>query len=106
MCVEREISVLLHYSFTSADNDDGGREGGPEELRTATVDIKRLALFLTGEQLEPAKVICSKLGFYFRKIQYNNSVALSVGEREREVCPSLYEKKQQCGVLYLYNLFE
>lgn len=35
-------------------------ESAPEELHTATVDIKKFALFLHGEQGGPTKVICSK----------------------------------------------
>ncbi|KAK4320744.1 hypothetical protein Pmani_008401 [Petrolisthes manimaculis] len=52
-------TYFRHLSMPTWDRDDGGRDGEPEELRSATVDIKRLALFLTGEQIGPSKVICN-----------------------------------------------
>lgn len=54
----RKLCDICHVMVSEGQEDS--MESAPEELHTATVDIKKFALFLHGEQGGPTKVICSK----------------------------------------------
>ncbi|XP_063610271.1 checkpoint protein HUS1-like [Penaeus indicus] len=56
------VKVSTHFRHLPMpvwEGQEDSRESAPEELHSATVDIKKLALFLHGEQGGPTKVICN-----------------------------------------------
>ncbi|XP_071550219.1 checkpoint protein HUS1 isoform X2 [Panulirus ornatus] len=55
------VNVSTHFKHLAVpvwDGQEYSDEYEPEELHSATVDIKKLALFLQGDQVNPTKVIC------------------------------------------------
>ena len=57
---------MYHYDLTGADDEQEASEGGasqrgdPSELFTATIDIRKFAQFLVGQQVNPVRVIYSE----------------------------------------------
>ena len=57
---------MHHFDPTGADDEQEASEGGasqrgdPSELFTATIDIRKFAQFLVGQQVNPVRVICSE----------------------------------------------
>ncbi|CAL4069208.1 unnamed protein product, partial [Meganyctiphanes norvegica] len=60
-----EVEVSTHFKHLSMPvwvNSSNQPEGEPEDMHTAIVDIKKLALFLQGDNINPNKVICNIVG--------------------------------------------
>ena len=57
---------MHHFDLAGADDEQEASEGGasqsgdPTELFTATIDIRKFAQFLVGQQVNPVRVICSE----------------------------------------------
>ena len=68
---------LFFIAFVLAATDDGEwpRQGAdPKQFYDARIDIRKLAQFLTGQQVNPVKVICSKYGSRSRSFVLNVDV--------------------------------
>lgn len=59
------VDVSTHFKHLSMpvwDSQDNSDANDPAELHSATVDIKKFALFLQGDQVNPTKAICNIVG--------------------------------------------
>lgn len=59
-----DVDVSTHFKHLSMPVWDSTElpDGEPEEMHAAVVDIKKLALFLQGDNINPNKVICNIVG--------------------------------------------
>lgn len=53
-------SINFFLSFRYLDRQDGTDQADREQTWMVRIGIKKFSLFLTGEQVNPHKVICSK----------------------------------------------
>ena len=61
----REFVADRHVFIPPGDGSDQTNHVDPEEFFEVKIDIRKFAQFLSGQQVSPSRVICSKLGSFY-----------------------------------------